>query len=438
MRGAIFDCDGTLLDSMPMWTEACVGLLMRHGVIDAQRVFEERESLDMHAKCVWYHEHLGIGDDADALYHELWDTVERAYRTTVMPFSGCAEFLRALAERGVRMVLASATPEELVRLALEAHGLLEYFEQIVFVGDVGRDKDFPDVYLAAQACLGTARDETWVFEDGPFGVRAAARVGFPVVALYNDHDGRDLSFLQKWATVVACGYEGLSLAELHSARPRMTRALIVGGSPMPSSPALVASLASDADFVIAADGGANVLRASGVVPDAFCGDADSISAEALEWVTHSACAMDWHPRDKDATDLELAVAYARQEAERRGSCLRLTVTCVNGGRPDHALAVWGVLAQHGAFAPRMVEDGFECRILAPEGDPVWRIRARQGQTISVVALSCEAVVSEQGTHWTLDHERLAVLGDRGVSNRASGESCAITCHDGVLAAFVLG
>lgn len=436
IQGAIFDCDGTLLDSMPMWTDTCVRLLERYGVADAQAVFEAHESLDMDKKCYWYHDNLGIGQSGEALYRELWHMVEHEYRASVRPFAGCRDFLDKLAVAGIPMVVASSTPPEMLRMALELHGLLGYFDELVFAGDVGRGKEFPDVYLAACERLGTPRDKTWVFEDAPFGMRSAARVGFPVVGLLNDHDGRDEAFVKRWATVVACEYGGLSLDCLSATNPRVLRALLVAGSPEPSSAQLVASLAHEADFVVAVDKGANTLSVSGVEPNVFCGDEDSVDETAREWVHRTSDRVELHPVEKDDTDLGLAVRCAREEAERRGCALRLAVTCASGGRPDHMLGVWGLMARNADAAPRLVEDGFVCRILAREGEPVWELEDTCGATVSVVALSPHTVASEQGMRWNLDHKELELLSDMGVSNRVVDSHALITCHTGVIAVFV--
>ena len=172
---ALFDCDGTILDSMPMWTNSCVGLLRSYGVAQAEKVFYEHESLDMFAKCAWYHQNLGIGESSEALYRELWRTVEAAYGNEVRPYEGCESFLCALRAKGVPMVIVSSTPPELVWAALRKHGLDVYFDQVIFAGDVGRGKEHPDCYLYAAHKLGTACENTWVFEDAPFGIRSAAR-----------------------------------------------------------------------------------------------------------------------------------------------------------------------------------------------------------------------------------------------------------------------
>lgn len=437
LQGAVFDCDGTILDSMPMWTHTCVHLLERYGVPDAQSVFEEHESLDMDKKCYWYHENLGIGSSGEALYRELWDMVAEAYTREVRPYPGCKEFLDELAHAGIPCVIVSSTPTQMLRHALKQHGLLSYFEELIFVGDVGRSKAHPDCYIAAWQRLGTAREDTWVFEDAPFGVRSAVRAGFPTVAILNDHDGRDEGFLRTWATVVARSYEGLCVKEFASLEPRITDALIVAGSPQASSAELVKLLASRSSLVIAADKGIDVLHEARIVPDIFCGDEDSASPAALAWATSEGVPLERHPVEKDDTDLGLAIAHARAVAEERGSALRLTVTCASGGRPDHALGVYGILARHADTCARLVEDGFECRILSPVGDPFWELRGREGTTVSVLALAPHTTVSESGMRWNLDHTELGILDDLGVSNLVIADHATIACHSGVLAAFML-
>lgn len=437
IKGALFDCDGTLIDSMPMWTNCCVSLLERYGISDAMRVFLEHESLDMDKKCYWYHDNLGIGKSGEALYEELWDMVSEAYDRDVSVFEGCHSFLDDLNSRGVPCAIVSSTPTALVEHALERHGLARYFQKVVFVGDVGRAKVHGDCYLAACRMLGTPLEETWVFEDAPFGVRSAVRAGFPTVAVLNDHDGRDEAFLETWATVVARSYEELSVSRLEKLRPRVTRALVVAGSPQPSSKTLLKDLAADADLVIAADAGINALRDAGIAPHVYCGDADSAKPEAIEWARADGTRLDMHPVEKDDTDLGLAFSVARQWAEKRGSALRVCVTCASGGRPDHALGVWGVLANHATACPRLVEDGFECRILSPAGDASWDMHEEVGTTVSAIALAPHTVVSERGLRWDLDDAELGLLDDRGISNRVTAERARVVCESGTLAVFVL-
>lgn len=250
------------------------------------------------------------------------------------------------------------------------------------------------------------------------------------------------------------------------------RVLLVAGSPEPSSPELVSRLAAEADLVCAIDRGAEACRAAGVVPGAFCGDADTVSPETLAWVQGASGAAEHvcraaesgelvvpadyerdvpeirglagaigvrvFPPAKYDTDLSLGFSCARQLAAERGEALELTVTCASAGRMDHALAVFGVLAANADLAPTLVEDACTCKVLAPQGQACWRLPAEaQGHHFSFVALADATVVSERGMRWELDHFKVNALRDRGISNVVEAPDATVTCHEGVVAAFLI-
>lgn len=216
-------------------------------------------------------------------------------------------------------------------------------------------------------------------------------------------------------------------------------ALIVDGSPEPSSLELVERLVRASDYVIAADRGAVLLHELGIVPDVFCGDDDSADGASSAWAHEGVRTDIRYPSEKYATDLALAIDCARHEAARREARLELSVTCATGGRLDHQLAVVGLLAQHVDALPRLVEDGYECRFLSPLGRDVWEVGkdAQVGATFSVLALREGTVVSERGMRWELDHHELALLEDRGVSNIVASADALVTCEEGIVAAYLL-
>jgi thiamine pyrophosphokinase len=447
ITGAIFDFDGTIVDSMPMWNYVPDRLLRRYGTQMTPEAFEATEPLNCDDECRWFHEHLGVGESGEALFEELRAMVRHEYETVIAAWPHVDEFLQELDDAGIPMVIASSTPADDIRVGLRAHGLEHFFKDVIFTGDVGRGKEFPDVYNYALKVLGTAKESTWVFEDAPFGVRTAHEEGYPVVAIINDHDGRDEGFLRQNCDILIHGYAELSLPliEDFARQPGEARsggvlhALIVDGSPEPSSARLVAALAGASDYVIAADRGAEVLRAAGYVPDVFCGDADSTSNGSAQWAHELAHTDIRFPSEKYATDLALAIDCARHEAARRSCRLQLTVTCASGGRLDHQLAVIGLLVRCADASPSVVEDAFECRVLSPQGTASWQFGAGHdavGTTFSALALSERACVSEHGVKWELDRKDLLFLDDVGISNVVTSPDAEVICHEGVLAVFM--
>ena len=276
-------------------------------------------------------------------------------------------------------------------------------------------------------------------------MRTARRAGFAVVGLFNDHDGRREEDVRPWCDIFAHGFAELSLPLLHdyerpaAAHGAPLRALVVDGSPEASSPALVARLCDEADYVIVADGGADVCRAAGVVPDVFCGDGDSVGTEAAAWARSAARTCVSFPSEKYATDLALALDCARHEAARRGAPLAVTLTCASGGRADHALAVVGLLASVDSASVRIVEDGYEMRVLRPEGEARWELGPQAvGCTFSAIAVAPGTRVDESGMRWELSDKPMELLGDLGVSNVVTSPASSIVCRSGAVAAYLLG
>lgn len=211
--------------------------------------------------------------------------------------------------------------------------------------------------------------------------------------------------------------------------------LLVGGSPQRPAPALVVRLAAEADLVVACDSGADACLAAGVLVDVLIGDNDSLSPDALRHARACGAVEVGFPMDKDSVDLRLAISWVRTNCPRAHE---LTFTGVCGGRPDHALAVWGILARSADLAPRVEEDDFSARILAPQGTPTWELAPEdEGRTLSVVALLGPATVSERGCRWEVDHAHAEPLDDLGISNVVEAPNARIEVHEGVALVVLL-
>jgi HAD superfamily hydrolase (TIGR01509 family) len=180
-RAAIFDMDGLLLDTEPLWWQAESELLERHGdrLTDADR--EATHGRGIGDTIAIYAERL-TGVDPVALEAELLDLMRAHYAMGPEPRPGAQALVRSLEGR-LRLGVASSTTARLVRLALEGAGLLDAFETVASGADLGRAKPFPDAYLAACRALDVAPEEAIAFEDSPVGVRAARAAGLVVVAV---------------------------------------------------------------------------------------------------------------------------------------------------------------------------------------------------------------------------------------------------------------
>ena len=90
------------------------------------------------------------------------------------------------------MCIASATDPKLIEVAMKHCGIDTYFPRVFSCADVGVGKEKPDVFLAAQAYLGTTVEETWVFEDSLTAIETVTNIGMPTVGIYDQYNyGQD-------------------------------------------------------------------------------------------------------------------------------------------------------------------------------------------------------------------------------------------------------
>ena len=190
LTGAIFDFDGTLLDSMFIWDTIGEDYLRTLGKEPHEDLKETFMTLTLEEAAEYYREHYKVTLSVTEIVDSINAMVEGIYRTKVTLKPGVMAYLRLLKERGVKMCVATVTDRYLVEDTLERLGILHYFCGIFTCAEVGYGKDKPIIYQKALEHLGTAKEETFVFEDTLFALETAKTDGFPTVGVYDMHESR--------------------------------------------------------------------------------------------------------------------------------------------------------------------------------------------------------------------------------------------------------
>ena len=183
--GVIFDCDGTLLDTMAGWQQMEHALAARAGVVLTKQDSDLITTLTL-AECAGlYHERFGLGETAGEVEGLIEDYMVEFYRNRSAPRPGAVALLEGLAARGARMCVASSTPSAWLMLALDHCGLLSFFDAVYSVDDVGASKREPVIYDRARQTMGTELGLTWGVEDAIYAVRTLAGAGYRTLAVYD-------------------------------------------------------------------------------------------------------------------------------------------------------------------------------------------------------------------------------------------------------------
>jgi HAD superfamily hydrolase (TIGR01509 family) len=183
MLAVIFDLDGLLADTEPLWTESARRLLARRGLTYDAAI--KVLTMGRHPVEVMgiYKAHFGLEGAPDALTAERFDLLRELYRTELRAMPGAVELVQALDAERVPMIVASSSPASLIQLVLERLGLRPPLERWLGSEHVQHGKPAPDLFLMAAAELGVEPRCCVVLEDSPAGLLAARAAGMRCVAV---------------------------------------------------------------------------------------------------------------------------------------------------------------------------------------------------------------------------------------------------------------
>jgi HAD superfamily hydrolase (TIGR01509 family) len=182
VAAVIFDLDGVIVDSEPVWERVRRGYVAEHG--GSWRADTQHRLMGMSTGewAAYLSGDLGVDRTPQQVAADVVEEMARRYADEVPLIDGAVDAVRRLADRWP-MGLASSSPARLIEAALSAAGLADLFPVAVSTEQTPRGKPAPDVYLTVADRLGVAPAGCVAVEDSSNGVRSAAGAGMAVVAI---------------------------------------------------------------------------------------------------------------------------------------------------------------------------------------------------------------------------------------------------------------
>ncbi len=214
ISAAIFDMDGTLLDSMHLWINIGPRYLESKGIEYDEKIAKDTKLMLLPEMGQYFIDHLGFTMSVDEFIDEVNKMVENGYYNEVPVKDGVLDLLDKLYERGIPMVITTATDRHLAEAALKRVGIYKYFKRIFTCTEEGADKSVPTIFDHALSFLGTDKSETYVFEDTFTPIKTLYNAGYSFIAVYDKWSAKHSDEIRNLANLYVTRLDEIDIAKL--------------------------------------------------------------------------------------------------------------------------------------------------------------------------------------------------------------------------------
>ncbi len=413
---AIFDLDGTLLDSLHVWRQVDERFFGARGIAVPEDYARDIAGMSFGETVAYTIDRFSLPDAPEAVVAEWMSLAKDAYAHRVQPVPGGREYLRMLRRAGVKLAAATANRRELFMPALENLGIAGLFDAVLTTGEIGdRNKADGALFRAAAGRLGVDCGRCAVFEDTLEGIRGARAAGMRAYAVRSVACAHCICEIDALADGVIDDFRGMR--RYHEC-PDNARRCVIFTARCEGDPGAAYDPRPD-DFVLCADGGWRVAGAAGVKPDLVMGDFDSSDQPP-------GVPVERFPVEKDDTDTLLCM--------KKGLALGFDDFLIVGGfggRLDHTLANLQSLNYAASLGARAeMCDGRHWATVIRGGSVT--VRRRPGK-LSVFALDTACCgVSIRGTKYDAEDVVLTSAFPLGMGNDFAADAAEISVRSGAL------
>lgn len=191
IKGAIFDLDGTLLDSMWIWADIDKRFLSKRGIEVPSDYMAMVGAMSYRQAAEYTIARFCLTETPEDLMNEWSEMAVGAYATELKLKPKIKNILTKLKSQGIKMAVCTSATPEMCLPALKNNGVEDLFDAIVTTWEIGKGKEFPDVYLAAAERLKLSPESCAVFEDTLRAVKTAKAAGFYVIGVFDKFSAAD-------------------------------------------------------------------------------------------------------------------------------------------------------------------------------------------------------------------------------------------------------
>lgn len=212
IKAAIFDLDGTLIDSMGVWGKIDIDYLEKRQIPFPDDLRDNIEHLSFEEVSKYFKERFNLQDTLEEIQQEWMDMAYKEYSTNISLKPGAKKFIKHLKASGIKIALTTSNCNLLIDAVLKNNKIDHLFDVITTTSEVSRGKNFPDVYLLTAEKLNVSSAECIVFEDILPAIKGAKAAGMKVIGVYDTFSEYQKEMIISIADKYINNYDELTVA----------------------------------------------------------------------------------------------------------------------------------------------------------------------------------------------------------------------------------
>lgn len=205
----IFDFDGTLVDSMPYWSQKMINILEKNNIKYPKEIIKIITPLGDLGTAKYFKEELGVNLSIEEMILQMDEYALPKYQNEIVLKKGVAEYLKTLKSCGCSLNVLTASPHKMLDPCLERNGIYGLFDNVWSCDDFNTTKSDVQIYKRAIGQIGGKESDTAFFDDNVVAVKTASAAGLYTVGVYDESGGEFTEQLKENSDLYIESFVGL-------------------------------------------------------------------------------------------------------------------------------------------------------------------------------------------------------------------------------------
>lgn len=211
ISGAIFDADGTLLDSMWIWNDIGIRYLESLNLIPEADFSKKLITMSLNQSVEYIKQHYGVKEDSDKMIQDISKLANDFYEYEVKLKPGVINTLKWMHQRDIPITVATSSDKSYLIKAFKRLNILKYLKKIYTCIDYNTNKNLPYIYIKASEDFNCNREDIYIFEDAYHAAKTVHQAGFKLIGIYDESAKADSSKIKAISDIYIHDFSKLNM-----------------------------------------------------------------------------------------------------------------------------------------------------------------------------------------------------------------------------------